>query len=148
MVISQIQGFERIMKLTCFSYFGCGFKIKASVIHEYVMNNQEHVKIAYEHLRLSRKYSKNLNNYQHALIINSHYSNIKKKVREINYTCMQDLNGGVKKTNSTLVEVLWVKWRRRIRRGRVSFTQYLESQEEQDMTRLTLLHQNSRGEKR
>ena len=73
-------------------------------------------------------------------MINSHHSNIKKKVREINYTCMQDLNGGVKKTNSTLVEVLWVKWRRRIRRGRVSFTQYLESQEEQDMTRLTLLH--------
>ena len=53
---------------------------------------------------------------------------------------MQDPNGGVEKTNSTLVEVLWVKWRRRIRRGRVSLTQYLEFQEDQDMTRLTLLH--------
>jgi len=31
------------MKLTCFSYFGYGFKIKVSVMHEYVMNNQEHM---------------------------------------------------------------------------------------------------------
>ena len=36
------------MKLTCFSYFGCGFKIKAIVMHEHVLNNQEHVKNAYE----------------------------------------------------------------------------------------------------
>ena len=33
-----------------FMFFLCGFKIKASVMHELVMNNQEHVKIAYEHL--------------------------------------------------------------------------------------------------
>ena len=39
------------MKLTCFLYFGCGFKIKISVMHERVMNNQEHVKNAYENLR-------------------------------------------------------------------------------------------------
>ena len=39
------------MKLTCLSYFGCRFKIKASVMHEHVINNQEHVKNAYEHLR-------------------------------------------------------------------------------------------------
>ena len=39
------------MKQTCFSYFLCGFKIKDSVMHEYVMNNQEHVKNAYEHLK-------------------------------------------------------------------------------------------------
>ena len=32
------------MKITCFSYFGYEFKIKSSVIHEYVMNNLEHVK--------------------------------------------------------------------------------------------------------
>ena len=32
------------MKLTCFLHFGFGFKIKASVVHEHVMNNQEHVK--------------------------------------------------------------------------------------------------------
>ena len=51
MVISQIQEFERIMKLTCFSYFGYGFKIKVSVMHEHVMNNQEHVKNAYEDLK-------------------------------------------------------------------------------------------------
>ena len=34
-----------------------------------------------------------------------------------------------------LVEVLRVR-KRRVRRGRVSLTQYLESQEDQDMTRL------------
>ena len=32
------------MKQTHFSYFLCGFKIKTSVMYEYVMNNQEHVK--------------------------------------------------------------------------------------------------------
>ena len=39
------------MKLTCSSYFGYGFKFKANVMHEHVMNNQEHVKNAYEHFR-------------------------------------------------------------------------------------------------
>ena len=34
------------------------------------------------------------------------------------------------------MEVLRVEERRRTRRGRVSLTQYLESQEDQDMTRL------------
>ena len=34
-----------------FSYFLCGFKTEASVMHEHVMNNQEHVNNAYEHLR-------------------------------------------------------------------------------------------------
>jgi len=34
------------------------------------------------------------------------------------------------------VEVLRVEEKRRTRRGRVSLTQYLESQEDQDMTRL------------
>ena len=32
------------MKLTCFSYFGYGFKIKTSAM----INNQEHVKNTYE----------------------------------------------------------------------------------------------------
>ena len=44
MVITKIQGFEGIMKQTYFSYFLCGFKIKTNVMHEHVMNNQEHVK--------------------------------------------------------------------------------------------------------
>ena len=44
MVISYIQGVERIIKQICFSYFLCGFKIKTSVMHEHVMNNQEHMK--------------------------------------------------------------------------------------------------------
>ena len=34
------------------------------------------------------------------------------------------------------MEVLRVEEKRRTRRGRVSFSQYLESQEDQDMTRL------------
>ena len=47
------------MKLTCFFlkiYFGCEFKIKVSVLYEHVMNNQEHVNKAYEHLRISRMF--------------------------------------------------------------------------------------------
>ena len=36
------------MKSTRFSYFGYGFKIKASVMHEDVINNQEHAKNTYE----------------------------------------------------------------------------------------------------
>ena len=39
------------MKQTFISYFLCGFKVKASVMYEHVMNNQEHVKNVYEHLR-------------------------------------------------------------------------------------------------
>ena len=35
-----------------------------------------------------------------------------------------------------MVEVLRVEEKRRTRRGRVSLTQYLESEEDQDMTRL------------
>ena len=52
------------MKLTWFFlfvlyiyiYIGYGFKIKASVLHEHVMNNQEYVNNAYEHLRMSRTF--------------------------------------------------------------------------------------------
>ena len=36
-------------EINIFSYFLCGFKIKTSVMHEQVMNKQEHVKNAYEH---------------------------------------------------------------------------------------------------
>ena len=34
-----------------FIFFLYGFKIKASVMREHVMNNQEHVKNAYKHVR-------------------------------------------------------------------------------------------------
>ena len=44
------------MKLTSFSYFGCRFKIKTSVMHEHVMNNQEPVKSTNEYLRISRTF--------------------------------------------------------------------------------------------
>ena len=39
-----------------FFIFGCGFKIKVSVMHEHVMNNQKHMENAYEHLRISRTF--------------------------------------------------------------------------------------------
>ena len=44
MVIIEIQGLERIIKQTCFSYFLRGFKIETSDMHEHVMNNKESVK--------------------------------------------------------------------------------------------------------
>ena len=68
------------MKQMCFSYFGCGFKIKTSVIHEHVMNSQEQVKNAYENLRTFKHIQGNLNNYYHALILNSHHDNAKNKL--------------------------------------------------------------------
>ena len=47
------------MKLTCFLYFGFGFKIKASVVHEHVMNNQEHVMNNQEHVMNNQEHVKN-----------------------------------------------------------------------------------------
>ena len=43
------------MKQTSFSYFLCGFKIKASIMYEHVMNNQEYVKNTYEYLRTFKR---------------------------------------------------------------------------------------------
>ena len=40
------------MKQTYLSYFLGGFKTKASVMHEHVMINSEHVMNAYENLRI------------------------------------------------------------------------------------------------
>ena len=40
-----------ITKQTCFHIFLCGFNIKASVMHEQVMNKQEHVNNTYEHFK-------------------------------------------------------------------------------------------------
>ena len=58
MVIFQIQGFKGIMKLRFFfffSYFAYELKIEASIIHEHVINNQEHAKNTYEqYSRISR----------------------------------------------------------------------------------------------
>ena len=63
-------------------------------MHEHVMNNQEHVKNTQEHLRTFKHIQKNLNNYYHALILNSHHGSTKKKVKERDYTFMQDPYGG------------------------------------------------------
>ena len=67
-----------------------------------------------------------------------------KTIKENDYTFMQDPYGGGGDS--------WGRssgWRkRRVRRGRVSLTQYLESQEDQNMTRLLNFLELKRGEER
>ena len=53
---------------------------KLVFMHEPVMNNQEHVKNIKEHLRTFKHIQENLNNYYHALILNSHHDNTKNKL--------------------------------------------------------------------
>ena len=48
-------------------------------MHEHMMNNQKHVKNTKEHLRTFKHIQENLNNYYHALILNFHHGNTKKK---------------------------------------------------------------------
>ena len=69
---------------------------------------------------------------------------IQKTIREIDYTFMQDPYGG--RGDSWGRSEGWRK--RRVRRGRVSLTQYLESQKDQDMTRLLNFLELKRGEDR
>ena len=71
------------MKQTCFSYFLCGFKIKTGV----------YARTCEKKLRTFKHIQRNLNNYYHALILNSHHGNTK-QVRERDYIFMQDLYGG------------------------------------------------------
>ena len=66
------------------------------------------------------------------LILNSHHGNTKKKSKGKGLY-LHEIS--IRWRRRLLVEVLRVE-ERRVRRGRVSFTQYLESQEDQDMTRL------------
>ena len=77
------------MKQTCFSYFWCGFKIKTSV---YAWTYDEQPRTCEEQLRTFKHIQGNLNNYYHALILNSHHGNTK-QVRERDYIFMQDLYG-------------------------------------------------------
>ena len=79
------------MKQTCFSYFFCGFKIKTSV---YAWTCDEQPRTCEEHIRTFKHIQENLNNYYHALILNSHHGNTKKQVRERNYTFIQYPYGG------------------------------------------------------
>ena len=65
------------MKQTCFSYFWCGFKIKTSV---YAWACDEQPKTCEEQLRTFKHIQRNLNDYYHALILNSHHGNINKQV--------------------------------------------------------------------
>ena len=76
------------MKQTCFSYFRCGFKIKTSV---YAWTWDEQPRTFEEHIRTFKHIQRNLNYYYHALVLNSHHGNTKKKkIRERDYTFMQD----------------------------------------------------------
>ena len=78
------------MKQTYFSYFWCGFKIKTSV---YIWTCDEQPRTCEEQLRTFKHIQRNLNDYYHALILNSHHGNTK-QVRERDYTFMQDPYGG------------------------------------------------------
>ena len=78
------------MKQTYFSYFWCGFKIKTNV---YAWICDEQPRTCEEQLRTFKHIQRNLNNYYHALILNSHHGNTK-QVRERDYIFMQDLYGG------------------------------------------------------
>ena len=75
------------MKQTCFSYFWCGFQIKTSV---YAWTYNEQSRTSEEHIRTFKHIQENLNNYYHALTLNSHHGNTKKTIREMDYTFMQD----------------------------------------------------------
>ena len=46
-------------------------------MHEYMMNNQENVENIEEQLRTFKHIQLNLNDYYHALILNSHHGNTK-----------------------------------------------------------------------
>ena len=48
-------------------------------MHEHVMNKQEHMKNIQETFKHIQE---NLNNYYHALILNSHHGNTKNKLRK------------------------------------------------------------------
>ena len=73
------------MKQTCFSYFLCRFKIKTSV---YTWTCNEQPRTCEEHIRTFKHIQENLNNYYHALILNSHHGNTKNKLRkEIILSC-------------------------------------------------------------
>ena len=78
------------MKQTCLSYFLCGFKIKTSV---YAWTCDKQPRTCEEQLKTFKHIQKNLNDYYHALILNSHHGNTK-QVREKDYTFMQDPYGG------------------------------------------------------
>ena len=49
---------------------------KLVFIHEHVMSNQEHIR-TFKHIQ------ENLNNYYHALILNSHHGNTKNKLGKV-----------------------------------------------------------------
>ena len=73
------------MKQTCFLYFWCWFKIKTSV---YAWTCDEQPRTCEEHIRTFKHIQENLNNYYHALILNSHHGKTKNKLgKEIISSC-------------------------------------------------------------
>ena len=59
-----------------FHVFLCGFKIKTSV---YAWTCNEQPRTFEEHIRTFKHIQENLNNYYHALILNSHHGDTKNK---------------------------------------------------------------------
>ena len=78
---------KELLNKHVFHIFDVNLRSKLVLMHEHVMNNQEHIK-TFKHIQ------ENLNNYYHALILNSHHGNTKKQVKEMNYTFMQYPYGG------------------------------------------------------
>ena len=68
---------KKIIKQTCFSYFWYAFKIITSV---YAWTCEKQPRTCEEHIRTFKHTQENLNNYYHALILNSHHGNIKNKL--------------------------------------------------------------------
>ena len=60
--------------------------IKTSV---YAWTCDEQSRTCEEHITTFKHIQENLNNYYHALILNSHHGNTKKQVKERDYTFMQ-----------------------------------------------------------
>ena len=65
------------MKQTYFSYFWCGFKIKTSI---YAWTYDEQPRTYEEQLKTFKHIQRNLNDYYHSLILNSHHGNTKNKL--------------------------------------------------------------------
>ena len=62
-----------------FIFFYVDLRSKLVFMHEHVMNNQ---KTCEEHIKTFKHIQENLNNYYHALILNSHHGNTKNKLRK------------------------------------------------------------------
>ena len=64
---------KELLNKHVFHIFDVDLRSKLVFMHEHMMNNQEHIR-TFKHIQ------ENLNNYYHALILNSHHGNTKNKL--------------------------------------------------------------------